>query len=244
MRPKIAGSPLVAWRDDTTLQLGWGEASLTIEDAPHRLPDWLALLTGTRTNDSLLRTAAAWGIGREQAQRLLLDMGEAGLLEVGPRAAVSVSGSGALCEPLTQALSRAGLTVLAQADIEVFVQGQLPSLVGAGMGASRMVPLWFGPKAVHIGPVLDQRFSPCPECVDRHWQAGDPQWPALVAQAASAPNYSDPGQLILAAAGVALVVAMDTTVGLEMILDPSHPGPRWRVWGPHPQCRCQRADIQ
>ena len=41
MYPKLLGNPVVAWRDETTLQIGWGAHSLVVESAPAGLPQWL-----------------------------------------------------------------------------------------------------------------------------------------------------------------------------------------------------------
>ena len=54
MDPKVIGNPIVAWRDDTTLQIGWGAHALVVERAAPGLPAWIAMLNGGRSVESAL----------------------------------------------------------------------------------------------------------------------------------------------------------------------------------------------
>lgn len=240
----LPGNPVLAWRDDTTLQVGWGVHSLTVEDAPPGLPRWLRLAADGRSRSSLLAAARSAGIPEQLATTLLVEVDRAGLGEPPPPLQVSVHGCGLLLEPLCGALRAAGVSVEPTADVLVFVQGQVPSLLGAPPGARRLVPLWLPARAVHVGPVLDAERGPCPSCVERAWTDADPDWPVVVAQSTSVPTWAEPAQLTLAAGLVAHLAAAPSTVGLEMIMDPDRPGPSWRVWRAHPQCRCQAAQEQ
>lgn len=235
----LTGNPLLAWRDDTTLQIGWGVHSLIVEQAPPGLPRWLRMAASGRPRASLLAAARGEGVPESLAARLLVDLGLAGLGDPPPALHVAVHRCGLLHEPLCGALRAAGVGIEPAADVIVFVQGQLPSLLAAPAQARRLVPLWFPARAVHVGPVLDADRGPCPWCVERAWMDADPDWQAVVAQATSVPAWPGPAQLALAAGLVSHLAAAPSTVGLEMILDPDHPGPSWRVWHAHPDCRCQ-----
>lgn len=240
MYPKLTGNPLIAWRGHACLQIGWGDANLRVEDAPERLPEWLRLLDGSRTTVQLMRAATTLGMDPSDAESLLDGLQKADLLEPAPRVAVSLAPCGLLAEPLTEALRRAGLKVAPDGPAMVFPQGQLPSFAAAPE-AARLVPLWFSTRAVHIGPVIDIGWGPCPQCVDRRWGSHDPDWPTLVSQAGLTVAPSSPGHLALAAAGVLLVASAESAAGLELILDPTNPGPRWRVWPPESGCECGAA---
>ena len=152
---------------------------------------------------------------------------------------VALHPCGVVHEPLERALTQAGLTVDPQAEVVVFVQGQLPSLINAPPMLKRLVPVWFSATAVHIGPVLDASAGPCPGCIDRVWARADEAWADLVAQAATVATWHTPAQLVQAAAGVALIAHDPRTVGLEMIFDPAQAGPVWRVWSVESGCVCQ-----
>lgn len=235
----LTGNPVLAWRDDTTLQIGWGVHSLTVEDAPPGLPRWLGMTAGGLSRASLLAAARSEGIPEPLAARLLVEIERAGLGQPPQAPRVAVHRCGLLLEPLCSALRSAGVQVEPTSDVLVFVQGQVPSLLGAPQGAQRLVPLWFPARAVHVGPVLDADRGPCPWCVEHAWTDADPDWQAMVSQASSVPAGAEPAQLALAAGLVSHLAAAPSTVGLEMIMDPEHPGPSWRVWRAHPRCQCQ-----
>lgn len=239
MAAKMLGNPLLAWRDDTTLQVGWGTHCVVVEDAPGRLPDWLRLLNGARSDEELMAIAEQWGIQAVEARSLLAELSAAGLITAHSPTTVSVHPCGLLQDPLTRALRDAGVTVERGADVIVYPQGQVPTLVNAPPMARRLVPLWMTARAVHVGPVLDRDSGPCPMCIDAEWTASDPLWPELVAQSVSVATWSLPSQIAQAAAVVALIADHPGTIGLEMILDADHPGPRWRVWSVSRRCRCQ-----
>ncbi len=242
MNPKVIGNPVVAWRDDTTLQIGWGAHSLVVDEAQPGLPRWIAMMNGGRSRESLLGLAGSCGVPPEQAQRILRGLTGAGLLEPptsGPQ--VAVAPCGLLEDPLRCALRDAGVAVVAGADVLVFPQGQVPSLLGAPGGVRRLVPVWFSARAVHVGPVLDEAIGPCPRCVDLTWLDSDASWTRIASQASGVPVWQEPAQLTLAAGAIAHIAGADETVGLEMIFDPQRPGPSWRVWQAHARCACQTA---
>lgn len=244
MNPKLVGNPLIAWREDSVLQIGWGTHSVLIDSAPEALPAWLRLGNGSRSRVSLLEAADRLGIARTLADSTLDRLISVGLVETHDQhGAVAVQARGLLEEPLSQALRRAGLAVEPDADVVVFAQGQLPSLVNAPQRVRRLIPLWFEARAVHVGPVLDKTCGPCSACIDRTWEQLDSAWTTLVAQAATVPTWHDPAQLVQAAGAIALIADDPTTVGLEMIFDPAKPGPMWRVWSVHDQCRCRVGQV-
>jgi hypothetical protein len=158
MDPKVIGNPVVAWRNDTTLQIGWGAHALVVEEAAPGLPTWIAMLNGGRSVDSVpLPPRTAVRCPSEQARWVLKGLSAAGLLAPRVRrVAVALAPCGLLEDPLRQALRQAGVEVAAGADVLVFPQGQVPSLVGAPVGVRRLVPVWFTARAVHVGPVLDE----------------------------------------------------------------------------------------
>lgn len=235
----MIGNPLVAWRDDQTLQIGWGEHAVVVESAPRCLPTWLTTLTGDHTDAWLVEHGKRLGIDEGDARALLLRLAQAGLTADRTQLRVAIASPGLVHEPLTSALTLAGVHVVRQADIVVFPQGQVPSLVTAPV-ARRLIPVWFTGAAVHVGPVLDEAVGPCPRCVDLTWADHDPCWPQLVAQAGSLGLWGHPEQLVQAAAAVCLLGPSERTVGLEMISDSGNPGPRWRVWSAHPRCSCRQ----
>ncbi|MFN8034298.1 MAG: hypothetical protein U0Q47_13565 [Mycobacterium sp.] len=240
MDPKVIGNPIVAWRDDTTLQIGWGAHALVVERAAPGLPAWIAMLNGGRSVESALAAAGRCRVTEEQARRVLKGLATAGLLA--PRARrvhVALAPCGLLEDPFRQALRQAGVEVAAGADVLVFPQGQVPSLVGAPLNVRRLVPVWFTARAVHVGPVLDEACGPCPRCVDLTWLDADPDWTRIAAQATGVPLWQEPSQLTLAAGAIAHIADAPQTVGLEMIFDPDRPGPSWRVWEAHAGCGCQ-----
>lgn len=244
MNPKLVGNPLIAWREESVLQVGWGTHAVLIESAPEGLPAWVRLGDGSRSRASLMKTADRLDIPHVVADSTLDRLIAAGLVEIhDQRRKVMVQACGLLEEPLSQALRRAGLDVQSQADVVVFAQGQLPSLVSAPQAARRLIPLWFEARAVHVGPVLDDTYGPCPRCIDRTWEQLDPAWPTLVAQAITVATWHDPAQLVQAAGAIALIADDPTTVGLEMIFDPAKPGPMWRVWSVHRQCGCRVSQV-
>jgi hypothetical protein len=244
MKPKVIGNPLVAWRADDVLQIGWGRHAVVIEGAPAELPRWLALVTGARALDRLLVAAEAHGIPSDEATSLLDQLERVGLVQYSRSPSrVRLEPCGAIREPLERALTDAGLTVDPQADVVVYVQGQLPSLLDAPPLRHRLVPLWFSATAVHVGPVLDDAAGPCPSCIDRVWAGVDQAWADLVAQATTVGSWHTPAQLTQAAAGIALIADDPATVGLEMIFDPAQAGPAWRVWTADPGCACQTGAI-
>lgn len=244
MKPKVIGNPLVAWRADDVLQIGWGRHAVVVEGAPADVPRWLALVNGARALDRLLVAAEAHGIPSDAASGLLDQLEQVGLLQYSRSPSrVRLEPCGAIHEPLERALTEAGLTVDPQADVVVYVQGQLPSLLGAPPVRRRLVPVWFCATSVHVGPVLDEAAGPCPGCIDRGWARADPSWADLVAQAATVGTWHTPAQLTQAAAGIALIADAEATVGLEMIFDPAQAGPAWRVWTVDPGCACQIASI-
>lgn len=243
MALRLIGNPVVAWRDERTLQIGWGAHSLQVEHAPASLPKWLRMIDAGRDRSWLLAAAVDCGLESEQAERILLDLRRVGLLESPPPVQVAVHGAGLIDEPLCAALRQAGVLVAAGAHVTVFPQGQLPSLLAAPAGYRRLVPVWFGARAVHVGPVIDDRCGPCPRCVDLTWADADPSWWPMAAQAGSVPVWHEPAQLALAAGAIAHIAAAPQTVGLEMIFDPDRPGPAWRVWRAHPRCGCQHPDM-
>ncbi len=240
MKPKVIGNPLMAWRADDVLQIGWGRHAVVIEGAPPDLPKWLALVNGGRALERLLVAAEAHGIASSEATGLLDQLEAVGLVQY-TRAVcrVALHPCGVVHEPLERALTQAGLTVDPQAEVVVFVQGQLPSLINAPPLLKRLVPVWFSATAVHIGPVLDASAGPCPGCIDRGWARADEAWADLVAQAATVATWHTPAQLVQAAAGVALIAHDPRTIGLEMIFDPTQAGPVWRVWSVESGCVCQ-----
>lgn len=240
MRPKVIGNPVVAWRDDATLQIGWGAHSLVVDQAPPGLPKWIAMINGGRSRESVLAAAGTCGVPVEQAQWVLAGLVGVGLLEPAAyRRQVALAPCGLLEEPLRLALRNAGVEVVAGADVLVWPQGQVPSLLGAPPGVRRLVPLWFCARAVHVGPVLDEACGPCPRCVDLTWLDADPAWPRIASQATGVPVWQEPAQVALAAGTIAHIATAKDTVGLEMIFDAERPGPSWRVWSAHPRCPCQ-----
>jgi hypothetical protein len=239
MNPKLIGNPLVAWRDDACLQIGWGEAALVVEAAPHALPEWLRSMAGQYSRKQALEQALKLGLTPHEAARLLDQLQTAGLLEDPSPLKVAVCGQGAVLESLGDALRLAGVQVVSRADVVVFAQGQLPTLVAAPT-ARRLIPVWSSTRAVHVGPVIDEDAGPCPRCVDLTWTDHDPSWPRLVAQAATVGLWGHPCQMVQAAGAIALLGQSPESVGLEMIQDSANPGPCWRVWTPHPGCGCQR----
>lgn len=240
----LTGNPVLAWRDDTTLQIGWGVHSLVVEDAPPGLPRWLRMAADGRSRDSLLAAARSEGIPQALASALLIDLARVGLGDQPPPLRAAVHRCGLLLEPLCTALRAAGVEIEPAADVLVFVQGQVPSLLAAPQGVRRLVPLWFPARAVHVGPVLDSDRGPCPLCIERAWADCDPDWVGVAAQASSVSTWVDPAQVTLAAGLVAHIAAAPATVGLEMIMDPCDPGPSWRVWRAHPECGCQQTREQ
>lgn len=238
MDPALLGDPLLAWRDESTLQIGWGAHSVIVKDAPRDLPAWLQTLTGEASTEQLLRQAKRHGLKRRQAQRLLTDLRNAGLLGTGPVVRVSVAARSLAGEALREALRGAGVEIVHNANVVVFPQGQLPTLVTAP-SVRRLLPVWFGARAVHVGPVIDDLRGPCTRCVDLHCSDADPAWPDLVAQAGTIGSWTHPAQMVQAAGLIAMLATAREAIGLEMIVDPQHPGPRWRIWTPHPKCACR-----
>lgn len=236
MNPKLLGNPLVAWRDDRTLQIGWGRHGLVVKDAPACLPDWLMAVDGTSTPAQLSEVAVRLGLPADEAQALLCQLGKAGLLESNFPLAVTIAGPSYVRDPLSVALRQAGVDVRRGASTVVFPQGQLPSLVAAP-AAARLIPVWFTAGAVHVGPVIDAGAGPCPRCVDLGWTDHDGCWPQLLAQSTSVGLWARPAQIVQAAGAIALMGPASDAVGLEMILDESNAGPGWRVWTVHERCR-------
>ncbi|MEZ5185428.1 MAG: hypothetical protein R2720_06760 [Candidatus Nanopelagicales bacterium] len=245
MNPKLVGNPLVAWRSDTVLQIGWGTHGVSVEGAPPRVAEWLRLINGTRSRAGLLESAAGLGVDPAGADQLLDRMLEVGLIHE-PRAPlrVAIHAGGLVGEHLGDALREAGVELDAGADIVIYPQGQLPCLVAAPRVAHRLIPVWFETSAVHVGPVLDVARGPCPECIDRTWAQVDGDWTALVAQATSVATWHEPAQLMLAAGAIAHIADSPHTVGLETIFDRSCPGPMWRVWTVNPGCTCQLPQVR
>jgi hypothetical protein len=240
MHPKLVGNPLMAWREETVLQVGWGTHAVVIESAHDELPTWLRLANGSRSRARLLDEAEQLGILREQATSALDRLSSVDLVEAHTTTrSVAVHPCGVLGEPLTKALRDTGLEVRKQADVVVYAQGQLPSLVNAPQRVHRLIPVWFEAHATHVGPVLDHTRGPCPRCIDRAWAQLDPAWPTLVAQATTVATWHDPAQVLQAATAICLIAHDPSTVGLEMIFDPAKPGPMWRVWSVHPDCTCR-----
>ena len=54
MQHALLGDPLLAWRDDSTLQIGWGGHCVVVESAPPELPKWLGLLHGEAAQDDVI----------------------------------------------------------------------------------------------------------------------------------------------------------------------------------------------
>lgn len=243
MHPKMVGNPLIAWRDDTTLQVGWGSHCVVVEDAPAGLPEWLRLLNGSRDEAELLDAAVAGGIPEPEARGLLSELADAHLITARAPLTVRLHPCGLLTDPLTRALRDVGVNVARDADVVVYAQGQLPTLVASPPAARRLVPLWFAAHAVHVGPVLDRDLGPCPMCIDATWAEADPSWPGLVAQAGTVATWSHPAHVVHAAAVIAMIADAPSTVGLEMIMDTTQPGPRWRVWSVNTQCPCQNSEA-
>lgn len=235
----MIGNPLVAWRDEKTLQIGWGDHAVVVEAAPQGLPTWLTTLTGDHTSAWLVDHGRRLGIAHEDARLLLARLQESGLVGGLSPLRVAIASPGLIHEPLAQALTLAGVQVSSQADVVVFPQGQLPSMITAP-AARRLIPVWFTGSAVHVGPVLDEGYGPCPRCIDLTWADHDPIWPRLVAQSGTLGLWGHPAQMVQAAAAIALLAPSARTVGLEMISDAANPGPCWRVWTPHARCGCRR----
>ena len=240
MKPKLIGNPLVAWRDETTLQIGWGAHAVVVQDAPDELPGWLRGFDGQQPLAALMSDAQARGISVQEARLLMRALREAGLLVQDDRLRVSIHSSGLVHEPLAQALRSAGVKVTSGSDVVVLPLGQMPSLLDAP-AARRLIPVWFAGPAVHVGPVLDDQAGPCPRCVDLAARDVDPRWPHLTAQASSIGLWGHPSQLVQAAAAITLMCGSQNAIGLEMILDPGTAGPCWRVWSVHASCACQQA---
>lgn len=240
MKPKLIGNPLVAWRDQDTLQIGWGTHGVVVQQAPEALADWVLRLDGRQSLTQAVSDARARGIGPREARKLVRALQDVGLIVHHEPLRVSIHSSGLVHEPLAVALRTAGVKVSPASDTVVLPLGQLPALTDAPP-ARRIIPVWFSAQAVHVGPVLDEQAGPCPRCVDLAFKDLDPRWPHLVAQAGSVGLWGHPAQLVQAAAAITLVCGSDRAVGLEMILDPSTAGPCWRVWSVHPACECQQA---
>jgi hypothetical protein len=209
-----------------------------VTSAPADLPEWLRGLRGEAPREQVLAGASRHGVSPELAADLLERLERAGVVGSRRPARVAIASRTLVAQPLREALIAAGVEVVRNADVVVFPQGQVPSLVAAPP-ARRLLPVWFAARAVHVGPVLDDTCGPCPRCVDLTWTDAEPLWPRLVAQAGSVPGWSDPAQLVHAAALISQLAGAGAAVGLEMIADPAHPGPRWRVWAPHPRCACR-----
>ncbi len=245
MNPKLVGNPLVAWREETVLQIGWGPHAVSLEDAPAAVPGWLRAIDGRSSRRSLIEAAGRAGIPRARAASTLDRLKSAGLLElVEPHVTLRIHPCGLLEEPLAKALEAAGAEIDPGSEVVVFPQGQLPSLLGAPDPVRRLIPVWFEARAVHVGPVLDNTRGPCPRCIDRAWSQMDPAWTTLVAQATSVPTWSDGAQLVQAAGAIVLIAQDPTTVGLEMIYDPLKPGPMWRVWSVNDHCDCRLPQVR
>lgn len=238
MDPALLGDPLLAWRDESTLQIGWGSHSVVVQDASRNLPLWLQSLAGDATTEQVLRRAKKHGVKRREAQRLLAELRQAGLLGTGPVVRVTVASRALVGEALREALRNTGVEIVHNAGVVVFPQGQVPTLVAAP-SARRLLPVWFGGRAVHVGPVIDDLRGPCASCIDLHCADADPAWPQLVAQAGTVGTWTHPAQMVQAAGLIAMLATARDVVGLEMIVDPQHPGPRWRTWTPHPKCACR-----
>jgi hypothetical protein len=238
MEPKLIGNPLIAWRDEQCLQVGWDAHGLVVEDAPEQLPAWLRTLRGDRSRDRAVAAGERMGLERADLEELLVKLDQVGLLAGGGAVRLAVRGEGLVVEELAEVLRRAGVEIDPAADTAVLPLGQLPTFFpGVGL-ARRLIPVWFEAAAVHVGPVIDHDRGPCPTCIDREWAARDERWPRLVAQASAVPTWHDGVQVLQAAAGITLLAGSRTTVGLEMIFDRASPGPAWRVWRAHDTCDC------
>lgn len=245
MNPKLIGNPLVAWREQTVLQIGWGLHAVSLEGAHDAVPGWLRLIDGRSSRRSLIEAAGRVGIPRAQAAELLDRLIRAGLVEsCETPLTVRIHPCGLLEEPLANALEAAGARIDPDAEVVVFAQGQLPSLLEAPDPVHRLIPVWFEAHAVHVGPVLDSTRGPCPQCIDRAWSQMDPAWTTLVAQTTSVPTWSNTAQLIQTAGAIVLIATHEATVGLEMIYDPLKPGPMWRVWSVNDQCDCRLPQVR
>ncbi len=227
MNPKVIGNPLVAWRDDSVLQIGWGTHAVTVAGAPRAMSAWLALVNGERSRASLMQAAGRLDIPGDQAEALLDRLLRAGIAsEHRSRTRVRIHPCGLLVGALSEAMVSAGVDVDDASDVVVFPQGQVPSLLGAPTRFRRLIPVWFETRAVHVGPVLDVMRGPCPQCIDRTWAATDPRWSAVVAQAVSVPTWSEPVQLVQAAAAVALIAEDPRHSGVGDDLRPVRAGSR------------------
>ena len=124
MNPKLIGNPLVAWREQTVLQIGWGLHAVSLEGAHDAVPGWLRLIDGRSSRRSLIEAAGRVGIPRAQAAELLDRLIRAGLVEsCETPLTVRIHPCGLLEEPLANALEAAGARIDPDAEVVVFAQG-------------------------------------------------------------------------------------------------------------------------
>lgn len=239
-RPRLRPGTLLAWRDDSTLQIGWGPCAVAVQQAPPRLTAWLRHLDGMRGVDAAVGLADRWGIAADDARTILRHLAAAGLLWQPPvEVAATVVGGGRAAAQLSEALTQMGVRV-GDGGCTVYLQGDVPTTWDAPSTAG-LLPVWFGVDEVRVGPVLVAGAGPCQSCVDGWRQSWDASWPLLAAQSRSEPSEVEPRLATPAAAFIAALLRRgpDVFAGVEAILQADDPLPKWRVWDAWPDCPCR-----
>ena len=87
-RPWLRRDQPLLWRDDTTLDAGWGSRRLILADVPRDLMGWAYRLRGDLTLDAVVDQAVGLGHPADRAHALLAALGAVGALDdaaVAPR---------------------------------------------------------------------------------------------------------------------------------------------------------------
>ena len=242
--------PMV-WRTPTSLQFGIDPQRLRLDDV-------------TETQERML---AALAVGVSRPGLTMIAHGEeddllaaVAPLLTGPLVdridSVALAGSGAIIEPLAQALAAAGTHVDrgarpdARPDLAILVHHYVapPALHGAWLRRDvPHLPVITTDGGVTIGPFVEPGNGPCLLCLELHRRDADPAWPAIATQLLGRSVRQSPA-LVLEAAAVACRMVLHRLANgrgsaVSVRIDAATGRRDYLKWQPHPECGCRGIDL-
>ncbi|PRI10872.1 hypothetical protein [Leucobacter massiliensis] len=255
----------LCWEDPYTLRVGFERAHTRLVDPTAREQRLLARLLRGIERPRLGEAVRALGVSRGDAQRLFQQLREVLVSEPPPRPRplsrrlnAVLSDDGREVPGLRDALLGTGLCGLdghAPHELAIHVERFLEPLGRAQRWLIAGVPhllVRFTDGAVHVGPLVGPRGSPCHSCVTLALLRRDPAYPVLASQLAGRTPSSESGaaaHMVAAFAGQLLRAwqAGDDTAHIIRYVIPVRRGlvsgaPLVDVVAPHQECACTLPD--
>ena len=237
--------PLV-WRSPDGLQFGVDRPAAVIDRLTPTQERLVAALVAGVSRSGLEMIAQAAESPPGLVEALLARLAPALLSPPGRQTpAIAVEGSGPTADEIARLIDAAGAPE--SPDLVVIVGHHViePELHGRWLRNDiPHLPVVFGDRVVHIGPMVEPGRGPCLYCLERYRTDADPAWPAIASQLWGRPAASETPIAAAEAAAIAARIALrrlevgEPSPATSIELDAITGDQVRRTWRPHPECHC------